>query len=98
MIESDADRAALLADDPTSGTLAGQPVTGLFQRPYIREPFGGPGAASASTSAPSFWLPTTDVPASVVDAQLVIPAGPFAGTYVVREHQPDGWGGSLLIL
>lgn len=83
--------SVFLVHGGVDGTLAGQPVRVLFSNPYNLANIGGVGA---STSSPTAWLPTANVPGNWLDADLVVPAG----TFKVKEHQPDGTGGSLLIL
>lgn len=76
------------ADFGVSGTLAGQPVTGIFDGP------GGTFAGGVGGTDPQFTLPAADVPAAVFGATLVIPQG----TYQVRESIPDGTGLVVLLL
>jgi len=85
------DLSVYLQDDGVNGTLAGQPVRVLLSNPHRTASMGGPGA---STSEPTAWLPTANVPVGWLGAALVLPAG----TFKVRDHQPDGTGGSLLVL
>jgi hypothetical protein len=79
--------SVFLADFGDAGTLAGQPVRGIFDAPS--SPSLGIQAAE-----PQFQLPSASVPASVFDTTLVIPQGSFK----VREAVPDGTGMTLLLL
>lgn len=73
------------------GTLAGQPVRGIYDAPATSPALG---EMQATGTEPQFQLPTAQVPAGHYGATLVVPAG----TYKVREHLPDGTGMSLLLL
>ena len=74
----------------TSDTLAGLPVSGLFDSAYLLEDLGGGVAASG----PVYTLPSASVPASVVGAVLV-----HGGrSYKVVEPMPDGSGITVLRL
>jgi hypothetical protein len=48
--------------------------------------------------APQVQIASASVPAAYKGAALVISTGRGAGSYKVREHQPDGTGLSLLSL
>lgn len=85
------DLAPFFADFGEDGTLAGQPVRGIFDSPYS---FAALGSAGQSSTDPQFQLPTVQVPASVYGALLVL----ASGTFRVREHKPDGTGLSVLML
>lgn len=71
-----------------SCTLAGSPVVGIYQAPYVSE-FG------IGATDPSFRTRTVNVPASPYGASLVVPG---QGSFVVRKHEPDGAGWSRLVL
>lgn len=77
-----------LGDD---ATLAGVPVRVIFDGP-------GGTALGMAIEAPQVQLPSSDVPASYLNAPLVIASGRGAGAYKVREHTPDGTGMSILTL
>lgn len=85
------DLSIFIADFGDAGTLAGQPVRGIFDAPAATP---GLGEFAAAASEPQYQLPTTSVPASPRGATLVVPQGSFK----VREHLPDGTGMSLLLL
>jgi hypothetical protein len=87
-----------LQEDPTvfleefgvDGTLAGQPVRGIFSAAG-ELPLGQDGPA---VTQPNFLLPDTYLPASTFEAALVIPQGNFT----VSQADPDGTGWTLLWL
>lgn len=83
--------AFLLGPSQRSGTLAGEPVTLLYNAPAQVNQMGGAGAAVVEHTA---WLPTASVPSAWLDAPLVI----SEGTFKVKQHMPDGLGGSVLYL
>lgn len=74
-----------------SATLNAVSVVGIFAKAYQAT---YPGGAGLGSSAPSFTLKTSDVPASPVGKSLVY----SATTYTVAEHHPDGTGVSVLLL
>lgn len=75
----------------TQDLLGGVSVSGLFDRPSQAAQVG---AYGLSSSAPTYMLPTAQVPGNVIGAALV-----HAGvTYAVVAHEPDGTGVSTLIL
>lgn len=86
------DFTPLLADFGVDGTLAGQPVRGIFDDAYGVASIGPRGMA---TTGPQYALPTAGIPASPYGAALVVPG---KGNYTVIEHQPDGTGWSVLLL
>lgn len=71
-------------------TLGGLAVQGIFKRAYVEV---GTGMGMAST-APTFRLASTGVPASPVGMPLVIDAV----NYAIAASEPDGTGMTLLIL
>ena len=85
------DFTPFFADFGDDGTLAGQPVRGIFEAPVQRQ---GLGDALALAADPTFTLPTASVPANPFGAALTVPQGSFK----VREHLPDGTGVSVLLL
>ena len=85
------DLARFFVDFGDDGTLAGQPVRGIYDAPFIVEPMGAAGMLAAE---PSFRLASSSVPGSVFGAALVIPQGSFT----VREAHPDGTGLTTLVL
>lgn len=74
-----------------AATLAGVAVPGVFDNSYE---FGDVGGAGMASTQPVFTLATSDVPALVVGASLVV----NATTYKVAHHEPDGTGVSRLFL
>ncbi len=74
-----------------TATLAGGQVLGIFDQAYA---LANVGIAGMASTAPTFTLATSDVPASPAGASLVV----NGTTYLVVEHQPDGTGMSVLIL
>lgn len=82
------DTSVFFAEFGEDGTLAGQAVRGIFERPSALD-LGGIAAAE-----PQFTLASTSVPGAVFDATLTIPQGSFK----VREARPDGTGLTLLLL
>jgi len=74
-----------------AGTLAGLPVSVIFDRAYT----DGQGIASG---APVVQIPSSSVPSNVVGLPLVISTGVGAGSYTVHAHEPDGTGLSTLEL
>lgn len=79
------------ADFGDDATLAGDGVRVIFD---------GPGGtfAGMTVDVPQVQIATDSVPDDYDQASLVITTGRGAGTYKVREHQPDGTGLSLLLL
>lgn len=108
MIESDADRAAFLADFGVTATYrlaAGGTSTlvGLFDRSPRDVTVGG--IVATLDARPSFLVWTVDLPAGAAqDAgdQLTVPAQAHTGlaetTYDVTRIEPDGTGMVLLML
>lgn len=74
-----------------SATLGGVEVSAMFADAYTTSHVGDFGVASSS---PMLTLATTDVPAAPI-AQAVVVNGK---AYVVKEHQPNGSGLSVLLL
>lgn len=85
------DLTPLFADFGVDGTLADVAVRVIFDGPGSPESLGGAGIVAGQ---PSVTIATEQVPASVFDAELIIPQG----TFKVREHLPDGTGVSVLTL
>jgi hypothetical protein len=81
------DLSVFVAEFGDAGTLAGQPVRGIFDQPAGAQ-------LGMAVTEPQFQLPSASVPASVFGAALVIPQGSFT----VREALPDGTGMTLLLL
>ena len=73
-----------------NATLAGAPVRGIFDDSYAAEDLGGMVAASG----PVFTLASSDVPAVVAGAALVV----GGVTYKVVEPMPGGTGVTVLRL
>jgi hypothetical protein len=71
-----------------SCTLAGSPVVGIYQAPFVSE-FG------IGATDPTFRTRSVNVPATPYGASLVVPA---VGSFIVRKHEPDGAGWSRLVL
>ena len=71
--------------------LKGRRVLGIFDNQFE---VVGVGLAGVAGTTPAFTLATSDVPAQVVGASLVV----NAGTYRVAENQPDGTGVTVLLL
>lgn len=84
------DLTPFFADFGVDGTLAGSPVRVIFDEPG-RPQLGGVGMAARD---PQVQIATASVPASYLNAALVIPQGSFK----VLEHLPDGTGLSTLML
>lgn len=84
------DLTPYFADFGEPGTLAGQPVRGIFDAPAAQQ-LGGVGMAA---EPPQYTLPTAQVPAEPYGAALAL----ARGNYTVREHVPDGTGVSILLL
>ena len=76
-----------------SGTLAGAPVSGVYDAPYATGVDGGIAGAH-----PQFALSTGSVPPSWEGEALHITEGQGIGHYTVLSHEPDGTGWSVLIL
>ena len=90
MIETDADRLALLRDLGESVYIDGCQVYGVFDNDYL-EDLDGPGISSG---APVITVRSSDVRGVVPGAEVI-----YAGdTFTVREIEPDGTGVSLLRL
>lgn len=83
------DASVYFADFATPATLDGVAVRGVFDNTYTLE-LGG-----VSSREPAYTLPTAACAAVTRSSVLVVPA---AGTYRVREHEPDGTGVSVLRL
>ncbi len=79
------------ADFGDDGTLAGQPVRGIYDAPFTVAALGGAGMLATE---PTYRLASASVPANVFNAALVIPQGSFT----VREAHPDGTGLTTLVL
>lgn len=84
------DLTPLFADFGDDGTLAGVAVRVIFDEPG-RPQLGGVGMAARD---PQVQIATASVPASYLNAVLVIPQG----TFKVLSHEPDGTGVSTLLL
>lgn len=76
-----------------AGTLAGAPISGMFDGPYA----AGVGGAIAG-ALPQLALATSLVPAAWEGEALHITEGQGIGSYTIRNHQPDGLGMSILEL
>lgn len=85
------DHTLYFADFGDDATLAGEPVRVIFDGP-------GGTALGMTIEAPQVQLRSSDVPATYLNAALVITTGRGAGSYKVRQHLPDGTGMSLLQL
>lgn len=85
------DLTVFFADFGDNGTLAGQPVRGIYDAPFAVESMG---AAGVLATEPSFRLASSSVPGNIFGAALVIPQGSFT----VREAHPDGTGLTTLLL
>lgn len=82
------DLTVFLADFGQDATLAGASVRVIFEA-------AGTAQLGLGVLDPAVQLPTASVPSAYRDAELVIPG---AGTYLVRDHVPDGTGWSTLVL
>lgn len=80
-----------LSDFAVSAVLAGVTVRGIFDNAYQQ---GGAGFTGMASTQPVFMLATSDVPAAVVGASLVV----NAVAYTVAAHEPDGTGVSTLFV
>lgn len=76
-----------------AATLAGLPVTGVFDA-GARMHGMGLGGAGVVAAEPQFLLQTSQVPASVFGVTLVYESR----SYTVREALPDGYGVTTLVL
>jgi len=85
------DLSIFVSDFGDVGTLDGYSVRGIFETPGVS--LGLVDVAVAAVQ-PQFQMPTASVPPAAFGKTLVIPQGSF----VVREHIPDGTGMSLLLL
>lgn len=90
MIETDADRLALVRDLGEKVYIDNCAYYGVFENEYL-EDLDGPGVSSSS---PMLTVRSSDV-ASVVPGSTVIRD---SVTYTVREVEPDGTGITLLRL
>lgn len=86
------DLALYFTQSGEAGTLNGAAVQVIFDAP-TQQDFGGVGGG-AFLSLPQVHLQTSSVPANPEGATLVLDRG----SYIVREHIPDGSGVSLLML
>lgn len=82
------DTTAFLADFGEEVLVAGQPVRGIFDEAYI-DPLGVASVAPALTTFPAL-LPAFTVGLSTLVRGVV--------TYRIVGQQPDGTGGTVLIL
>lgn len=73
-----------------NATLAGLPVSGIFDAEYQLQDM----ATGIISNAPVLTLPSANVPSNVVGASVVI----GAKTYKVVEPMPDGTGITMLRL
>ncbi len=81
-----------------TATLNWEPVTGIFDSAYALASVGPYGMAS---SAPSFTLPSAQVPANPVGKLLVFEAATAdddEARYTVTASEPDGTGVTRLLL
>lgn len=90
-LEGIANRAVLSRLSNVDGTLAGLPISGIFDSAYQ---LGDVGSSGMASTAPVLTLATSDVPASPVGTSVVV----NAITYTVAAHEPDGTGLSRLLL
>ena len=74
----------------SNATLAGLPVVGIFDAAYLMQDMG----TGLAASTPALTLASAYVPASVVDALVVI----GVAIYKVVEPMPDGTGITVLRL
>src|SRR5512145_1036130 len=83
----------------TPGVGAAVTVRGVFDALYVKVDAGNTGVSS---SGPAVFLRLSDLPTDPSDdlgARVTLAAPhPQAGTYKVREAQPDGMGGVHLLL
>lgn len=97
-VETDDDRAALLADFGQAGTythgLAAVALTGIFNAPYASHAMGHMGV-DFEGSLPSFLVRTSDLPAGAGQGDTLATG---ATTWNVRSLQPDGTGMTKLML
>ncbi|HZQ01413.1 MAG TPA: head-tail joining protein [Reyranella sp.] len=97
-VETDDDRAALLADFGQAGsyTHAGATVsmTGIFTGPYVSHALGHMGVEFEGGN-PAFLVRSIDLPAGAVQGDTLVTGGT---TYNVRSVQPDGTGMTKLAL
>lgn len=82
------DFTVFTSDFGLEAVLAGAPVKVIFDAPASND-------LGITRAEPQVQIATASVPASVLNAALVVPG---QGTFKVREHLPDGTGWSLLVL
>lgn len=85
----------LLGSTVTYSPSSGSPVdvSGVFDAAYIRVDAG---QAGISSSGPAVFLTISDLPSDPTTAVATVTVA--GTTYSVREAQPDGMGGVLLLL
>jgi len=93
--ETEADLLGLMELEGVPAELAGIAVLGIFDEPMVVDPLGGFGIAA---SRPQYSMPSSAVPANVTDAPLQLLYRGVLRRFVVREHEPDGTGLTVLKL
>lgn len=94
-LEARLNGAALSRLANCAGTLAGAAIEGIYDAPYRVAPLGDAGVMVTERTV---TVLTSSVPASPWGASLIVTEGSGVGSYVVREHHPDGAGMSVLVL
>lgn len=93
--ETDADLRELMKLEGTPAELAGSAVLGIFEELVAVDPLGGFGVAAGR---PQYRMPSSGVPVSITDAPLQLLHRGVLRRFVVREHEPDGTGLTVLKL
>ncbi len=89
-LEARVNRAVFARLSNATATLAGLPVSGIFDNAYQLDELTG----GVAGSAPVFVLASSDVPANVAGLSLIV----NGSTYKVVEPMPDGTGMTTLRL
>lgn len=80
-----------VAEFATTVTLAGVPVSAIFDSAYA---LGSVGEYGMASSQPMLTLATADVPAAPIGQAVVV----NGVNYLVTAHEPDGLGISRLLM
>lgn len=93
--ETEADLLELMKLEGTPAELAGTTVLGIYEEPVAADPLGGFGVAAGR---PQYRMPSSAVPANVTDASLQLRHRGALRRFIVREHESDGTGLTVLKL
>jgi len=91
-VETDIERAALLADFGVTVTLGGSNITAIFEHDHT--PVDAGGEVQFSIQQAMIMCRTSDVSSAVEGTTAVI----NSTNYVVTDIQPDGQGMTMLVL